>query len=109
MKKEKFEPLQILEDNPNEVFENHKKDIAKAIILAIEYALKTKRKKIDFAEISVKGILIIALSIRSNEFDGLLDDNIKILEEEEEYELCALALKLKNKIDKQNERITQKD
>ncbi len=109
MKKEKFEPLQILEDNPNEVFENHKKDIAKAIILAIEYALKTKRKKIDFAEISVKGILIIALSIRSNEFDGLLDDNLKILEEEEEYELCALALKLKNKIDKQNEKVIQKD
>ncbi len=109
MKKEKFEPLQILEDNPNEVFENHKKDIAKAIILAIEYALKTKRKKIDFAEISVKGILIIALSIRSNEFDDLLDDNLKILEEEEEYELCALALKLKNKIDKQNEKVIQKD
>jgi len=109
MKTEKFLPLQISENNPNEVFENHKKDIAKAIILAIDYAIKTRKKKIDFAEINVKGILIIALSIKSNEFDGLIVDNLKILEEEEEYEMCALALKLKNKIDKQNERVTKKD
>jgi DNA modification methylase len=68
-----------------------------------------KRKKIDFAEINVKDILIIALSIKSDEFSGLLNDNLKILEEVEEYELCALALKLKNKIDKQNEKVTQKD
>jgi len=109
MKAEKFVPLQISEDNPNELFENHQIEIAKAIILAIDYAIKTRKKKIDFAEINVKGILIIALSIKNNEFDGLITDNLKILEKEEEYEMCALALKLKNKIDKQNEKVTKKD
>jgi len=109
MKAEKFVPLQISEDNPNELFENHQIEIAKAIILAIDYAIKTRKKKIDFAEINVKGILIIALSIKNNEFDGLITDNLKILEKEEEYEMCALALKLKNKIDKQNETVTKKD
>jgi hypothetical protein len=109
MKTEKFLPLQISENNPNEVFENHKKDIAKAIILAIDYAIRTRKKKIDFAQINVKGVLIIALSIKNNEFGGLIADNLKILEEEEEYEICALALKLKNKIDKQNETVTKKD
>jgi hypothetical protein len=38
-----------------------------------------------------------------------LDDNIKILEENEEYELCALAIKLKNKINKKDETVTKKD
>ena len=93
----------------NELFEKHQTEISKAIIHAINYAVTNKRKKIDFAEIIVKGILIIALSIKSNEFDGLLDDNIKILEENEEYELCALAVKLKNKINKTNETVTKKD
>jgi hypothetical protein len=109
MKAEKFLPLQISENNPNELFENHQTEIAKAIVLAIEYAIANKRKKIDFAEVIVKNILVIALTIRSDEFDGLLDDNIKILEKNEEYEMCALALKLKNKIDKQNETVTKKD
>jgi len=109
MKKEAFQPIRISENNPNQVFENHRTELAKAIVSAIEYAIKKRKKKIDFAEINVKDILIIALSIRSNEFAGLLDDNLKILEEDEEYELCALALKLKNKIDKQNEKITQKN
>jgi hypothetical protein len=109
MKAEKFVPLQISENNPNELFENHQIEIAKAIIHAINYAVTNKRKKIDFAEIIVKEILVIALSIRSNEFDGLLDDNIKILEENEEYELCALAIKLKNKINKKDETVTKKD
>jgi hypothetical protein len=109
MKKQSFQPIRISENNPNQVFENHRTQLAKAIVCAIEHALKRKRKKIDFAEINVKDILIIALSIRSDEFSGLLSDNLKILEEVEEYELCALALKLKNKIDKQNEKVTQKD
>ena len=67
------------------------------------------RKKIDFAEVIVKDILLIALTIRSDEFDGLLDENIKILEKNEEYELCALAVKLKNKIKKTNEAVTKKN
>jgi hypothetical protein len=109
MKAEKFVPLQISENNPNELFENHQTELAKAIILAIDYALTNRRKRIDFAEVIVKGILVIALSIRSDEFDGLLDENIKILEENEEYELCALAVKLKNKIKKTNEAVTKKN
>ena len=93
MKAEKFVPLQISEDNPNELFENHQTELAKAIIRAIDYAVINRRKKIDFAEVIVKDILLIALSIRSDEFDGLLDENIKILEENEEYEKCAKVLK----------------
>jgi hypothetical protein len=109
MKEKKFVPLQISENNPNELFENHQLELAKAIVLAIDYAIPNKRKRIDFAEIIVKNILVIALSIRSNEFDGLLDENIKILEENEEYELCALAVKLKNKINKTHETVIKKN
>jgi hypothetical protein len=109
MKAEKFVPLQISENNPNELFENHQTELAKAIIRAIDYALTNRRKKIDFAEVIVKDILVIALAIKSDEFDGLLDENIKILEENEEYELCALAVKLKNKIKKTNEAVTKKN
>ena len=36
----------------------------------------------------------------SKEFLDLLDENIKTLVEYEEYEMCALAVKLKNKINK---------
>jgi len=109
MKAEKFVPLQISENNPNELFEKHQSELAKAIIRAIDYAVINRRKKIDFAEVIVKDILVIALAIKSDEFDGLLDENIKILEKNEEYELCALAVKLKNKIKKTNETVTKKN
>jgi hypothetical protein len=45
MKAEKFVPLQISENNPNELFENHQTELAKAIIRAIDYALTNRRKK----------------------------------------------------------------
>ena len=108
MPAKKFIPIEIQTDKPENIFQDNKLELSKTIIDAIAFALKYKRKRVDFALIIVKGILVITLSIDSKEFTQLLDENIQTLVEYEEYEICALALKLKNKINKTNEKVTEK-
>lgn len=108
MKKSRFKPIQIYANSPSDIFDTHQLEIAKAIIDGVGFGVRNKKDKVDFAEIIVKEMIIITLSIDSKEFTQLLDENIQILVEYEEYELCALALKLKNKINKTNEKITEK-
>ncbi len=50
---------------------------------------------------SNKEILVITLSIDSREFTDLLEENLQTLIDFEEYETCALAVKLQNKMNKQ--------
>jgi len=52
-------------------------------------------------------MLVITLSIDSREYIDLIDTNLEHLIEYEEYEVCALAMKLRNKIEKQNEKVTK--
>lgn len=106
MPRKKFIPIKIDTDNPSDIFDSHRLEISKAIINGIDYGLKNNKSKVDFANITIKGILVVTLSIDKREFLDLIEDNLKTLIEFEEYESCALAVKLKNKI---NEKVTKKD
>lgn len=94
----KFQPIKLYTDTPEDIFKEHQRDISKAIINAVEYGVKTKKKKVDFAQIIMKEVLVITLSIDSREFKELLEENLQTLIEFEEYETCALAVKLKDKL-----------
>lgn len=109
MKRNRFKPVEINAKEPSEIFETHRMEISSAIINGIEFGLRNNKKKVDFARIIVRGMIVITLTIDSKEFLDLLDENIKTLVEYEEYEMCALAVKLKNKINKTNEKVTQKN
>jgi hypothetical protein len=45
--------------------------------------------------------IVITLSIDSREFTDLLEEQLQILIDFEEYESCALVVKLQNKLNKQ--------
>ncbi len=105
MPRKKFIPIQITTEDPSDVFNTHRCEISKAIIQGIDYGLRNKKQKVDFANISIKGILVVTLSIDKREFLDLIEDNLKTLIEFEEYETCALAVELKKKI---NEKVTKK-
>jgi hypothetical protein len=100
MATKRFRPIEIETDNPATIFNDYKLELSKAIIHAVDFGVRNKKKKVDFAFIVIKGILVITLSIDSREYVDLLEQNIENLIEFEEYEDCALAMKLKNKINK---------
>jgi hypothetical protein len=87
------------------VFQTHRAEIAKAIVQGIEYGLKSKKKRVDFAQVIVKQFLVVTLSIDSREFGDLLEENLQTLIDFEDYETCALVMKLKDKL---NEKVTKK-
>jgi len=102
-RKRKFEPIQITAEEPSDIFQTHRREISKAIVDGIDYGIKYKKKRVDFAH---KNLLVITLSIESREFIDLLEENLQTLIDFEEYESCALAVKLKDKL---NEKVTKKD
>jgi len=104
-RKRKFEPIEIEVDNPTEVFQSHRQQISKAIVEGVDYGIKYKKKRVDFAKVIVNDVLVITLSIDSREFSDLLDEQLNTLVEYEEYETCALLVKLKDKL---NEKVTKK-
>lgn len=106
MPRKKFIPIKINTEDPSDVFNTHRLEISKAIINGIDYGIKNNKSKVDFANITIKGILVVTLSIDKREFLDLIEDNLKTLIEFEEYETCALAVKLKKKLD---ETVTKKD
>lgn len=106
MPRKKFIPIKINTEDPSDIFNTHRLEISKAIINGIDYGIKNNKSKVDFANITIKGILVVTLSIDKREFLDLIEDNLKTLIEFEEYETCALAVKLKNKI---NEKVIKKD
>jgi len=67
--------------------------------------LKSKKKRVDFAQVIVKEFLVVTLSIDSREFGDLLEENLQTLIDFEDYETCALVMKLKDKL---NEKVTKK-
>ena len=100
MATKRFKPIEIETDNPATIFTDYKLDLSKAIIHAVDFGVRNKKKKVDFAYIVIKGILVITLSIDSREYIDLLEQNIENLIEFEEYEVCALGVKLKDKLNK---------
>ena len=97
--RKRYKPIQINADQPSDIFELNKLELAKAIVVGIEHGLRTKKKRVDFAKVLIKEIIVITLSIDSREFTELLDEQLQILIDFEEYETCALAVKLKNKLE----------
>ena len=53
MTKKKFQPIQFHTDKPDDVFQHHALDVAKAIILGIEYGISTRKKKLNFSSMRV--------------------------------------------------------
>jgi hypothetical protein len=99
----RFSAIEIETKNPQNVFDDYKREISKAIIEAIEFGVKNKRKQVLFAKIQINGIVCISLSVNQKEYLEVLDQNIENLIEYEEYETCALAVKLKEKLTKQKQ------
>jgi hypothetical protein len=99
----KFKSIEIETKDPQNVFEDYKKEISKAIIEAVEFGVKNKRKQVLFAKIQINGIVCISLSVNHKEYLEVLDQNIENLVEYEEYETCALGVKLKEKLSNQKQ------
>jgi hypothetical protein len=98
-KRNRYTPIQINANNPSDIFENNRRELAKAIVDGIAFGIRNKKKRVDFAKVLIKEIIVITLSIDSREFTELLDEQLQILIDFEEYETCALAVKLKNKLE----------
>jgi hypothetical protein len=99
--RKRFKPIEISADEPADIFETNRKELAKSIVSGIEFGLRNKKKRVDFAKVLIKGIIVITLSIDSREFSELLEEQLQILIDFEEYESCALVVKLQNKMNKQ--------
>ena len=104
-RRKKFEPIELLVEEPTEVFQSHRQQISKARVEGIDYGIKYKKKRVDFARVIVNNVLVITLSIDSREFIDLLDEQLQTLIDFEEYETCALLIKLKEKL---NEKVIKK-
>lgn len=99
--RKRYKPIEITADDPSDIFEINRRELAKAIVVGVEHGLRTKKKRVDFAKVLIKGIIVITLSIDSREFSDLLEEQLQILIDFEEYESCALVVKLQNKLNKQ--------
>ena len=99
--RKRFKPIQINADEPSDIFEINKLELAKAIVEGIEHGIRTKKKRVDFAKVLIKEIIVITLSIDSRDFTDLLEEQLQVLVDFEEYESCALVVKLQDKLNKQ--------
>ena len=99
--RKRFKPIQINADDPSDIFEMNRRELAKAIVEGIAFGIRNKKKRVDFAKVLIKEIIVITLSIDSREFTDLLEEQLQILIDFEEYESCALVVKLQNKLNKQ--------
>ena len=97
MRKKKFEPLKLNLNSLEDIFETRKKEVSIAILKAIEYAEPKGIKTVDFAELNFANTMSVRLALNLSDFPQLIDKNIQILEEFEEYEWCAKGVKLKEK------------
>jgi hypothetical protein len=100
-KRNRYTPIQIHANLPSDIFENNRRELAKAIVEGVAYGLRTKKKRVDFAKVLIKEIIVITLSIDNREFSDLLEENLQTLIDFEEYESCAMVVKLQNKLNKQ--------
>jgi len=100
-KRNRYTPTQIHANDPSDIFELNRRELAKAIVYGIQHGIRTKKKRVDFAKVLIKEVIVITLSIDSREFTDLLEEQLQILIDFEEYESCALVVKLQNKLNKQ--------
>jgi len=93
--------LVIETKSPETIFEDYRYEISKALIKGVEWGIRYKKNIVCFAKIIINRIVIVELSIHKEDFNFIIDENIKTLVEAEEYEACALGMKLKEKLNKQ--------
>ncbi len=93
--------LVIETNSADTIFEDYRYEISKALIKGVEWGIRYKKDIVCFAKIIINRIIVVELSIHRVDFEFIIDENIKTLVEAEEYESCALGMKLKQKLNKQ--------
>lgn len=96
---EQFEPLLIKTDKLGLPGQEHRLDIARYTVKAVEFACHYKLKYIIACNImtsTVGGLsMVTSLAMDDTDYIENLDGCLSTLEEAEEYELCAKVLELK--------------
>lgn len=97
-----FEPLFIRGVRAGMPGEEHKLDIAKHTVKAVEYACEKQLKYIVAVNImspTIGGLnMITSLAMSNDDYLENLDGCLPTLEENEEYEYCAKVIELKKVI-----------
>ena len=78
-KRNRYTPIQIHANEPSDIFENNRRELAKAIVEGIAFGIRNKKKRVDFAKVLIKEIIVITLSIDSREFPELLEEQLQVL------------------------------
>jgi hypothetical protein len=103
--KEPFSSLTFRSDSPKDILQNHKFELSYKMVEAVLYCIDNKEEGLIFADIIVPfSQEVVHLSVYKDSFIDILDKNLKILEDHEEYEMCAEVLKAKNKLIKKSSR-----
>jgi hypothetical protein len=93
--------LVIETNSADTLFEDYRYELSKALIKGVEWGIRYKKEVVPFAKIIINNFIVVELSIYKEDFNFIIDENIKTLVEAEEYESCALGMKLKQKLNKQ--------
>jgi len=109
-----FQPLTIRVEKAEDIFVTHRLELAIKLVEAILHCIKYGKSKMIFVEMIVESSKeIVSLNVQEHNFLDSLEKNLKILEEYEEYELCAEIMKAKDKIltglPKKSKRAQQKE
>jgi hypothetical protein len=103
--KEPFSSLTFRSDSPKDILQNHKFELSYKMVEAVLYCIDNKEEGLIFADIIVPfSQEVVHLSVYKDSFIDILDKNLKILEDHEEYEMCAEVLKAKTKLIKKSSR-----
>jgi hypothetical protein len=58
-KRNRYTPIQINANDPSDIFELNRRELAKAIVDGISFGLRNKKKRVDFAKVLIKEIIVI--------------------------------------------------
>lgn len=101
--KEPFSSLIFRSDSPKDILQTHRFELSYKMVEAVLYCIDNKEDGLIFADIIVPfSQEVVQLSVYKDSFIDVLDKNLKILEDYEEYEMCAEVLKAKNKLIKKS-------
>jgi hypothetical protein len=94
-----FKPFTIKLEKTDDIFILYRLELAIKVTKAVLYCIKYNMPKLIFAEVIIGSTQeILSLNVTENTFLENLDKNLIILEEYEEYELCAEIVKAREKI-----------
>ena len=86
-------------EKTDDIFILYRLELAIKVTKAVLYCIKYNIPKLIFAEVIIGSTQeILSLNVTENTFLENLDKNLIILEEYEEYELCAEIVKTREKI-----------